>query len=196
MSGPGDVTFAHPISPATTADFSASGTYVLRLTANDSLLTNSDEVTVTVKPKPFSSRVYTLNSDFDEGSVINVVHSVPDQLQLDDTTRAFNFIWVAVSTKGTMVKINTETGAVLGEYRTAPEGQATRSYDSRDKRQGDANLLAGSYTVTPAKFSYTFNPPNLTFNGLSSNQTAAFIAIHTPQFPILIAKRHQLARSR
>jgi hypothetical protein len=52
-----------------------------------------------------------------------------------------------------------------------------------------AKLLAGSYTVTPAKFSYTFNPPNVTFNGLSSNQTAAsFIAVRTPQFPILISE--------
>ncbi|HEY9284585.1 MAG TPA: RHS repeat-associated core domain-containing protein [Pyrinomonadaceae bacterium] len=76
-------------------------------------------------PQTQSSRVYTTSADFSEGSLINVVHSVADQLQLDDATRAFNFIWVAVSSKGTVVKINTETGAVLGEYRTAPEGQPT-----------------------------------------------------------------------
>jgi hypothetical protein len=34
-------------------------------------------------------------------------------------------MWVAVSSKGTIVKIDTETGAVLGEYRTAPNGQPT-----------------------------------------------------------------------
>ena len=32
-------------------------------------------------------------------------------------------MWVAVSSKGTVVKINTDTGEILGEYRTAPEGQ-------------------------------------------------------------------------
>jgi RHS repeat-associated protein len=76
-----------------------------------------------LKAPPQSSRVYTTSADFGEGSLINVVHSVADQLQLDDTTRAFNFIWVAVSSKGTVVKIDTETGAVLGEYRTAPQAQ-------------------------------------------------------------------------
>jgi K319-like protein len=47
VSGPGTVTFADPASPSTTATFSAAGTYVLRLTADDSALTSSDEVTVT-----------------------------------------------------------------------------------------------------------------------------------------------------
>lgn len=72
-----------------------------------------------------STRTYTLDADFDEGGYNNVVHKIPDQLQLDDTTTPFNFMWVAVSTKGTIVKIDTETGKVLGEYRTAPQGQPT-----------------------------------------------------------------------
>ncbi|HEY0173454.1 MAG TPA: RHS repeat-associated core domain-containing protein [Pyrinomonadaceae bacterium] len=52
VSGPGAVTFANPSSAATTATFSQSGTYLLRLTANDSALTASDEVTVTVNTAP------------------------------------------------------------------------------------------------------------------------------------------------
>ncbi|MCP4364272.1 MAG: hypothetical protein GY800_03115 [Planctomycetes bacterium] len=66
---------------------------------------------------------FTLDAEFDTGSAINVVHSTPDQLQLDDTTEPFNFIWMAVSSKGTVVKVDTETGEVLGEYRTAPQGR-------------------------------------------------------------------------
>ena len=50
-----------------------------------------------------------------------MVHVPSDQLQLSNTTSAFNFIWVAVSTKGTVVKINTLTGVVLGEYSTNPD---------------------------------------------------------------------------
>jgi streptogramin lyase len=69
-----------------------------------------------------SSRTYTLDGDFDEGAYSNVVHDPHDQLQLDDTTTPFNFMWVAVSTKGTVVKIDTETGKVLGEYRSSPSG--------------------------------------------------------------------------
>jgi len=123
-SGPGAVAFADPHAAATTATFSAPGTYVLRLTASDTELSGSDEVTVVVAPGVAArGRVYTLDADFDEGSSINVTRAVPDQLQLDDTAKTFNFIWVAVSSKGTLVKIDTETGAVLGEYFTAPHGQ-------------------------------------------------------------------------
>ena len=50
VSGPGAVTFAKPNVAATSADFSEVGTYVLRLSASDSLLEDSDEVTVTVGP--------------------------------------------------------------------------------------------------------------------------------------------------
>jgi RHS repeat-associated protein len=125
VSGPGTATFASPSAAVTAATFSAPGTYVLRLTADDSQFGASDEATVVVKPRPHASRVYTLDGDFDEGSLINVAHGTADQLQLDSTTRSFNFIWVAVSTKGTIVKINTETGAIIGEYHTAPAGQPT-----------------------------------------------------------------------
>ena len=52
VSGPGAVTFANAASPTTTAAFSAAGTYVLRLTATDSLLSTSADVTITVLPAP------------------------------------------------------------------------------------------------------------------------------------------------
>ena len=88
------------------------------------------------------SRIYTLDADFDEGAYSNVVHKVPDQLQLDDTTTPFNFMWVAVSTKGTIVKIDTETGKVLGEYRSAPAGQPTDP--SRTTVDKSGNVWAGN----------------------------------------------------
>ncbi len=48
VSGPGTVTFTQPNLAATNASFSASGVYVLRLTASDSLASASDDVQVTV----------------------------------------------------------------------------------------------------------------------------------------------------
>jgi hypothetical protein len=50
VSGPGTVTFGNAASVDTTASFSAAGTYVLRLTANDNALSASDEVSITVNP--------------------------------------------------------------------------------------------------------------------------------------------------
>ena len=48
VSGPGAVTFSSPASPVTTATFSAPGVYVLRLTASDTQLTSSSDVTITI----------------------------------------------------------------------------------------------------------------------------------------------------
>jgi hypothetical protein len=50
VSGPGTVTFAKASSASTTAKFSAAGTYVLRLTADDGELQTTDEVTINVGP--------------------------------------------------------------------------------------------------------------------------------------------------
>jgi hypothetical protein len=48
VSGPGDVTFLNPTFTISGAQFSATGTYVLRLTASDGALTGSEDVTITV----------------------------------------------------------------------------------------------------------------------------------------------------
>ena len=48
VSGPGTVAFANANAAATTATFSGPGTYVLRLTANDSALSSANEATFTV----------------------------------------------------------------------------------------------------------------------------------------------------
>ena len=83
---------------------------------------------------------YTLDLDFDDGTLINVNHDAPgsDQLQLDSQATPFQFIWVAVSSKGTAVKIDTLTGVVLGEYRTAPLGMKLNP--SRTTVDGNGNV--------------------------------------------------------
>jgi hypothetical protein len=48
VSGPGTVTFSSTTSLTPTVMFSAAGPYVLRLTVSDSVLTTSDDITVTV----------------------------------------------------------------------------------------------------------------------------------------------------
>src|SRR5437763_1248743 len=48
VSGPGTVTITQPQELNTTATFSAAGTYVLMLTANDGALNGTDTVTITV----------------------------------------------------------------------------------------------------------------------------------------------------
>jgi streptogramin lyase len=70
-------------------------------------------------------RTYTLDADFDEGVLLNVNHDVVhDQLQLNVAGQPgpFPFINVAASGSGTLIRINTETGAILGEFATSPDG--------------------------------------------------------------------------
>jgi hypothetical protein len=50
LSGPGTVAFGDATSPVTTATFFDPGTYVLRLTGNDSQLSTQDDVTVVSSP--------------------------------------------------------------------------------------------------------------------------------------------------
>jgi YVTN family beta-propeller protein len=84
--------------------------------------------------------VYTLDADFDQGTLVNVNHNAPnnDQLQLDSQQTAFNFIWVAASARGTVVKIDTQTGTILGEYLSAPNGRARNP--SRTTVDGNGNV--------------------------------------------------------
>jgi uncharacterized protein YjiK len=63
VSGPGTVNFTAPASATTTVSFSVQGAYVLRLTANDSALSASDEVMITVLPPNIAP---TVNAGVDQ----------------------------------------------------------------------------------------------------------------------------------
>jgi Ca2+-binding RTX toxin-like protein/streptogramin lyase len=69
---------------------------------------------------------YTNDADFDQGTLLNVNHDSPNsnRLQLNSRAKPFPFVNVAASARGTIVRIDADTGIVLGEYRTAPEGMA------------------------------------------------------------------------
>ncbi len=71
-------------------------------------------------------RTWTSNADFDQGTLLNVNHDSPngDQLQLNQATTPLPFVYVACSARGTAVRIDVNTGAILGEYLTAPAGMA------------------------------------------------------------------------
>jgi regulation of enolase protein 1 (concanavalin A-like superfamily) len=66
VSGPGTVNFANATAPVTTASFSAAGTYVLRLLASDTQLSDDALVTITVQPDTTPLVTFTLiNADSD-----------------------------------------------------------------------------------------------------------------------------------
>ncbi len=78
---------------------------------------------VGVLPAPITSAqvvgtdiTYTSDADFDQGTLVSVNHDAPDgdQLQLDSPTEPFPFINVAASGRGTVVRVKTDTGEVVG----------------------------------------------------------------------------------
>ena len=81
VSGPGGV----PGCDDTERDGDLHGAGHVRAAADgvDGKLSASDELTIVVKPKPFTERTYTLDADFDQGNSFNVIHDVANQLQLD-----------------------------------------------------------------------------------------------------------------
>ena len=84
-------------------------------------LTGSD--TVTIPWLYDTSTTFSGTPGFIKGSFQNSDTAGSSGIRLSNLVIPFNFIWVAVSTKGTVVKIDTKTGKVLGEYFTSPSGE-------------------------------------------------------------------------
>ena len=114
ISGPGTVTFGNAAALQTTASFSASGTYVLRLTASDTALSASDDVTITQTPpptaninSPASGSTVTGPTSFvgtvSEGSTWRLEYSLNEQ--------GVAPVWTTVASGNTPV-----TNALLGTF--------------------------------------------------------------------------------
>ncbi len=70
VSGPAIVGFSPANTATTNASFSAAGTYVLRLTANDGQFSASDDVTVTVIADVVDNEIPTVNAGPDLGATL------------------------------------------------------------------------------------------------------------------------------
>jgi len=112
QSGPGTVTFGNIHNVDTTATFSAFGTYVLRLTADDSVLQTYDEATVTYRAytyegydcnsctaqDPNTCNVIGLTTGGEGGTVITVTSLA------DSGAGTFRAALAAASGTGTIIK--------------------------------------------------------------------------------------------
>lgn len=88
---------------------------------------------------PGTDVTYTLDANFDQGTLLNVNHDAPnhDQLQLNKITTPFPFVNIAASGRGTVVRIDVNSGAVLGEYATAPDGMGKNPSRTTVDQQGN-----------------------------------------------------------
>lgn len=87
------------------------------------------------------SFLFTDDADWDLGSYASTNSGPPgadDQIQLNpNTTTTFNHIWVAASGRDTAVRIDTNTGVVLGEYLTRPAGMGGNPSRTTVDNNGD-----------------------------------------------------------
>ncbi|MBI3466591.1 MAG: alginate lyase family protein [Planctomycetes bacterium] len=102
VSGPGRVTFGNAFAVDTTVKFSAAGTYVLKLTANDGSLSTSDTATITVL-KPNKAPVVSAGADLNTPALnsISFNGTVTDD-DLPNPPAAVTTQWSKVSGPGTV----------------------------------------------------------------------------------------------
>ena len=120
ISGPGAVAFSNSTSVATTVTFDTAGTYILRLSGSDSLLTATDETTVIV------------------GTAPAVILTNPANNAIIPVNTALTLAATATDADGTITKLEFYDGATkLGEDATAPYSLLV-----------SAGLTVGSHTLT------------------------------------------------
>jgi PA14 domain-containing protein/galactose oxidase-like protein/K319-like protein len=128
VSGPGTVTFSAPAALTTAVSFSASGFYVLRLTASDGAIAVSDDVTIAVNPAPVATgtgltgRYY--NDPADGTKFTTLVRT-----RIDPTV---NFDWGTGSPVPGVVKAEDFSVRWTGQIRAAVTGDYTFSTVSDD----------------------------------------------------------------
>jgi RHS repeat-associated protein len=93
----------------------------LKFTVSDGHATSNEAIVAVKVTPPIVGRTYTTTADFAEGNLFNVNSSIPDQLQTSIDQSNFDFVWIPIFTKGTVVRLDTDTGRVLGEYRLTPD---------------------------------------------------------------------------
>lgn len=74
-----------------------------------------------------TNATYTTIKDFSYGTLLNTTTALTPigttgQVQFSPTSKPFPYLYVAVSARGTLVRIDINSGAILGEYFTAPNG--------------------------------------------------------------------------
>jgi hypothetical protein len=97
-------------------------------------------------PAQGQSTTYTDDADFDSGVLANVNHDSPnnDQLQLSESSEPFSVLSIACGGLDTVVRINTVTGEILGEYRTVPVGSGLSGDPSRATTDLEGSCWVGN----------------------------------------------------
>jgi hypothetical protein len=146
VSGPGGVTFGNASLVDTTASFSVDGVYTLRLTADDSALSNSDDVVITVNPAAGTDLIFA--DGFESGGLGAWSSSTTDDGDLSVSTAA-----ALVGSNGMQAVLDDNIVIyVTDETPTAEPRYRARFYfdlNTIPMVNGDAHFIFEGYGGTP-----------------------------------------------
>ena len=183
VSGPGTVTFSSPNTANTQATFSTFGTYVLQLTANDSQLSTSSNVTITVNSQAVALSL-ALSAPLAGPNVTGTTQKVAAVLTNGTGPTATPISGVSVSFTVTGANATTgsgttdSTGTATFTYTGANSGSDTvqATYTGQNSNAVSVNWLVPSQTIsTTTVFGQFFlpdNPPAFTFDVTPSTKPA------------------------
>jgi len=121
VSGPGTVTFANASAASTTATFSTAGTYVLRLTASDSVLSTIDDINVIVNPVS-ANQAPVVNAGPDQTITLPATASLVGTATddgLPNPPNALTYAWSKVNGPGTVTCTPNNTLATTCTFSVA-----------------------------------------------------------------------------
>ncbi len=88
-------------------------------------VSTSEVAMVVFNVTPFArSKTWTSSADFSSGTLTNLSQQIANQLEPAMDEKAFNYVWAPIHSSGTVLRLDSETGRVLGEYRTTPQNVA------------------------------------------------------------------------
>ena len=151
VGGPGTVSFGNASAVDTTATFSTAGTYVLRLTANDSALATSDDIQVTAAPSGgllvLDVAVSATNDDAEQASATGAMDLSSSDLELvadGSTVQLVGMRFGAVT-----IPQGAQILAAYLQFVTDETGSAATSLTV----QGEAADTAGVFTTAASNIS-------------------------------------------
>ena len=145
VSGPAPVIFGAPTVAQTTVAFTAAGTYVLRLIANDGALSSSDDLQVTVAPPPIINLAPVVDAGPDQTVTLpafaRLVGTAADD-GLPNPPALTSVAWSKVSGPGTVLF------AAPGARKTTVAFTVAGSYILRLSASDGALTASDTITVT------------------------------------------------
>jgi hypothetical protein len=151
LSGPGTVTFTNAATANTRASFSTSGVYVLRLIGNDSALSRTDDVQVTVNPVPVTNTPPVVSAGPDQAIVLPAAATLAGSASDDGLpSGTLTVTWSKVSGPGTVTFTNAATANTRASFSTSGVYVLRLiASDTALSRTDDVQVIVSSLALPP-----------------------------------------------